>query len=214
MNDSRIVAFGCSNTFGQGLEDCWNSNESKPGTEPSKFSWPFHLAKKLNFKCINLANPGSSNLEILYRILTFDFKLNDIAVILWTNELRSCLFQESDNKLGVDVIQLGIWQNYNKADIQSWLKVNSDFNLKIQTHFHIHHAEQYLENKKIKNYSFFSNGNCFDTLNFLKINNGINQHLHPYIFDLDKALDNGHPGPLAHESIADFMHKHMVNKCY
>lgn len=203
---SRLVAFGCSNSYGQGLEDCWDAIECKPKFVPSIYAWPNRLSNRYGIQCINMSCPGSSNLEILFNILTFNFLPDDLAIVLWTTELRSCIFHPDKNENEITRTQLGPWSFADQNLISSWLNANNDYNLKIQSLFQIHHAEQYLENKKIKNFSFFSNENLFlKTPKFLKIKNGIDVDMSPFIFKMDKALDGGHPGPVAHKAIAKFM---------
>ena len=64
---NNLFAFGCSLTYGHGMEDNWDSNNNRPfDCSPSKKAWPFLLANMLNYNCINLAQPGASNKEILY----------------------------------------------------------------------------------------------------------------------------------------------------
>jgi hypothetical protein len=52
MND-RLIAFGCSNTYGEGLEDCWIPEFRKHGPKPSKVAWPQILADKMGRECVN-----------------------------------------------------------------------------------------------------------------------------------------------------------------
>ena len=66
----RLIAFGCSNTFGDGLE------------HPSQ-GWPAILAKEFSFNLVNKAIPGSSVKRTAYTIQEFNFEPNDHVVILW-----------------------------------------------------------------------------------------------------------------------------------
>ena len=90
----RLVAFGCSHTFGQGLSDEFN-NISKGILKPSKFAWPSILALKLNKDCVNLGKKGASNKEICYNILNFNFLDSDVVFILWTYSMRNCVIQDN-----------------------------------------------------------------------------------------------------------------------
>ena len=74
----RLVAFGCSHTYGEGLEDCWNWETRKAGPVASKFAWPQILANLLKRECVNLGRRGASNKEILHNIQMFDFEKDDI----------------------------------------------------------------------------------------------------------------------------------------
>ena len=65
---NRLIAFGCSNTFGQALEDCWDYEKNDVGEYPSKLAWPSVLSKKLDLECHNHALPGASNKLIMNQI--------------------------------------------------------------------------------------------------------------------------------------------------
>ena len=53
----RLIAFGCSNTYGQGLEDC-HILPNFPGPSPSKTAWPNTLGNLLNCsEVINQSKP-------------------------------------------------------------------------------------------------------------------------------------------------------------
>jgi len=59
----RLIAFGCSYTYGAGLEDCFTPPIGH-GPIPSKFAWPQLVANELNMECINMSSSGASNKEI------------------------------------------------------------------------------------------------------------------------------------------------------
>ena len=62
---NKLITFGCSNTFGVGLPDCW------PNTEfPSKLGWAQQLANGVSLPLTNLSRPGASNLGILNDIIS------------------------------------------------------------------------------------------------------------------------------------------------
>ena len=90
---NRLVTFGCSHTFGQALPDVWDSEKRKHlfHNGASKYAWPQILANKLNIECANQGKPGASVKEIWYRIVNFDFQKEDIVIVLYTIEPRSCL---------------------------------------------------------------------------------------------------------------------------
>ena len=91
----RLIALGCSNTYGHGLPDCIIL-PYEPGEIPSKLAWPNHLAKLMNIdSVINLAWPGCSNKYILHSALNFEFDQNDLVVALWTFKDRTGIFQNS-----------------------------------------------------------------------------------------------------------------------
>jgi hypothetical protein len=106
----RLVAFGDSVTYGQGMEDC-NEPNFAPGPIPSRFAWPQLLADKLNIQVINNSLSGISNLHMLWRILNFEFQPNDICVVQWTHFGRTPLtrltYEYNDKEWLAD--------DYNKA---------------------------------------------------------------------------------------------------
>jgi hypothetical protein len=73
---SRLVAFGCSYTYGKDLE------------KPNQDSWPSVLAGLLNLECVNQSIVGAGNLEILWNILNFDFQDDDQVFIMWSHFTR------------------------------------------------------------------------------------------------------------------------------
>ena len=99
----RIWAFGCSQTFGQGLEDC---HEEKDGVyaakpHPSKFAYPQLIGDALGKEVINKSRPGASNKHILQQIKLNQHRMNksDIVIIHWTYLERHVVFvnDERDN---------------------------------------------------------------------------------------------------------------------
>lgn len=75
---SRLITFGCSYAYGTGLPDCnnWMFNKLH-NLKPSKMGWASLLAKKLKVDCVNESFPGSSNTEILYNVLKFNYQPDD-----------------------------------------------------------------------------------------------------------------------------------------
>jgi len=91
MTNGRLLAFGCSNTLGNGLE-LEPSNNYRHLYKPSKYAWPQVLANMLDRQCINRANSGASNRQITYTILNTEFQSDDIVIIMWTYFDRHCVF--------------------------------------------------------------------------------------------------------------------------
>ena len=80
---SRLIAFGCSLTYGFGLPDCYVS-DMQHGPNPSVHAWPALTATALKLDIVNKAISGASNLKILNEILNFDFNIEDTVIILWS----------------------------------------------------------------------------------------------------------------------------------
>jgi len=199
---SRLITFGCSMTYGHGLADCLQ-NDNGPGYVSSKFAWPEHLGRYLEKDVINKSKPGASNLEILYHILNFEFDQDDIVVILWSFPSRDLIFNEPTPEYTFEYTPVGAWQN--SALSRSWLETHTDHDLLVRTWLNIHHTEQYLENITIKNNSFILEhdiyGQCPDYIRFKNLSNST------IIDRTDIAFDGTHPGPIAHQRMADKIFK-------
>lgn len=76
MTIKRIIAHGCSFTYGQELDD------------PSTQAWPALIAKELNVELVNLAQPGYSNDGVVQDLVEFDLKDGDFVTIGWTTNQR------------------------------------------------------------------------------------------------------------------------------
>lgn len=92
----RLVAFGCSLTYGHGLADCWQHKQQKPGLTPSQLAWPAVCARELGWQCVNHSGPGWSNKHIWHAVHTHDWQPGDFAVIQWTFVHRWCRFVTAD----------------------------------------------------------------------------------------------------------------------
>jgi hypothetical protein len=62
----NLKSFGCSFIFGSELAD---TNHAEENINPSKNTWPAHLAQYLNAQYECHARPGSGNLQILEKVL-------------------------------------------------------------------------------------------------------------------------------------------------
>lgn len=78
----RLVVFGCSNTYGEGLLD------------PKKQVWGALLANLLKREFVNNGKPGASNKYIAHAINEFVFKPDDLVIIAWSYLNRSCVLYE------------------------------------------------------------------------------------------------------------------------
>jgi len=88
----RLITFGCSHTFGHYLPD----EQGSPNTHldpPSKFAWPFLLSNKLGYsECYNEAQCGASNIEILNKLIMFNYAEHDVVIVLWSYLKRDTIF--------------------------------------------------------------------------------------------------------------------------
>jgi hypothetical protein len=131
---TRLLAFGCSHTFGWGL----------PMTEtgPSKFAFPYLVAEKLGIECINNSWPGASNKEIWHTIMTSqDINTEDILLIHWTLHDRSCII-EKDN-----IIRFQAW-NSDKLNKTYFKHIHSVADSIIDTNLRMQHIYNNFANNK------------------------------------------------------------------
>lgn len=207
---TRLVAFGCSITYGHGLHDCV-VNKCEPGKSPSKYAWPQLVADQLGIMVDNQSKPGASNLEILHRILNYKFKERDYVTVMWTYPDRDYIFGNKNlitrKQLGT---QLGSWQTGPILD--SWLSVHTESDLATRSWLNVHHANLFLNSINVPVYNFFV------SLKYLKKYKPLFVDV-PYsdikvnkLEDIDRAADNLHPGIKSHTAIANAVIK-VFSKC-
>lgn len=203
---SRLVAFGCSNTFGHGLEDCYNKENNGPSWKPSKFAWPNILAEKLDRQCINLSVPGSSNKIIWHTLLNTSFRFNDVVFVLWTFPERYCII--TDNEGNHEEIALFHKTRASKS-FYKYLHNETDMNVDLNNR--ISHSCLYLKSIGIKSYHAIYNYRDLTQLDWnavpmLQTSFKDIQQKHP------RALDKVHPGHEAHKEYARQLYKEITEK--
>lgn len=202
----RLIAFGCSITYGQGLPDC-----NTTFLTPSNYAWPSLVAKNINCTCNNQARPGSSNREILWRILNYnEYHHSDIVVILWTIKDRSSIIT---GKNFWDIIQLHIqeWSGQPK-EVQIWrkfkVKTYNQYDTQLETLHYIDYAHRVLKEKVKTVLHYVSDDDLLiHTEPYIEaklLGNGKKYMLrYPY------AADGGHPGEEGHRAFADKINKDL-----
>lgn len=219
---SRIIAFGCSHTYGMGLGDSFIEDDLlKPAISPSKFAWPALLAEKLGYECVNRSIPGGSNLEILYDILDYKFQEGDKVVVGWTTPLRdivvypegkvriaSFLVDGKFDQTQLNEIVPNLFPGTEPAKVQEtntrYFQVHSDADMARRSWLHQYTAGSYLKSKNIDFYfasAWSWNKAKFDIESFINTDN----FLHKLHNDgnLDYASDGMHMGPKAQAIFAD-----------
>lgn len=139
----RLITFGCSFTYGQGLPDCLTNEDG-----PSQYAWPSLLANRLDRKLVNASSPGSSNLEILHQILNFQFKKDDLAVVMWTVFDRDTAFYKKLFSSKTVLEKIGAWctHGFGKKVLQR-LDLHDQA---IKSWIYIQHADLFLKSKQIR----------------------------------------------------------------
>jgi hypothetical protein len=140
---NRLIAFGCSFTFGVGLPDCFKHQ----GAEkiPSKLGWVQILADKMNLTAHNMSKPGSSNLEILDNILKFKFEESDIVVVMWTMPTRELYLRRFPVKKD---LQMGPWNTDSIS--KRWIESLDDHDQGVKSWINAHHADLVLKQNNVK----------------------------------------------------------------
>ena len=189
---SRLITFGCSYTYGKGLEDCQDwplLNNSMDSSKPSQLGWAKQLADKLNVELVNKSHPGAGNLEILYEVLQFNFKDDDIVVIMWSHYLRDMLFTRFF-KWKFFRRRLGAWKNTGLA--KKWVEQMSERDYSMRTWLYMQHASLFLNSKRIKYIHYPAAPHELQEYQFPNIQ--VDNLYMDGIEWLDNALDNAHPG--------------------
>ncbi len=196
----RLIAFGCSLTYGHGLADCWDPIAKTPTSKPSSFAWPSVVAKQLKRECINTSFPGASNKEILFKIQNFDFHNDDIVCILWTFPERSCIIQsttvETNNEFkrfiphSDDLANKTFYSLYNNIDAM------------IDFYTRVEYAHLYFNMHNITARHFLVSPSMHADFSWstAKLETAYMENIRS---SFSPALDNEHPGKLAHYKFAE-----------
>lgn len=187
----RVVAFGCSHTFGHGLIDAIINTQN-----PSKLAWPSHIAKDMNAECVNNGIPGASNKQIWHDVVCLsELKEDDVVFVLWTEIDRHAVIHSDD-----DIKTIGPWMN-TAASKNFYSFVYNDFDANLNLNLYMQSVSNYLQSKGIVNYHHtvgdytklpFNTANTLDMLPFKKTLQG-----------LPSAADGEHFGDKAHEVFAN-----------
>jgi hypothetical protein len=188
----KIVAFGCSYTYGHGLLDCLQEDKITQGSEPSTLAFPSLVAKKLNCEVINLGKSGNSNKEIWNDVVNFNFQKDDIAIITWTYFSRFCIIK-SDS-----IRRINPWNNKEKL---YYMNYSNRHDMVLDFHCRSNHINLYLNNIGIRNYNFVVEE---QENNIPKWNKSVILGLFKKI---DQANDDCHPGILSHTKFSEEIYK-------
>ena len=142
MKYKRLLAFGCSGTYGQGLEDCCINDG--PGPNPSKFAWPQVLADKLGIECVNLSKPGNSNKNIWWNILNTDIHDDDLVIVCWTFIDRNTIICKDKT------IEMQWWED-NEKSTKYFENIHNNHDAFIDFFIRYNHICSYLDSINIKN---------------------------------------------------------------
>jgi hypothetical protein len=150
----RLVAFGCSHTYGVGLPDTAGPNAAQTY---SNFAWPSILSNELGLALVNKSYPGWSNNRILQEILSFTFEPEDLVVILWATVDRDFLFLDDGSEFHV-----GCWNE--DTTTKQYYTLHSDLDMAVRTLAAIHHADTFFKLKNIKVKHFLYTNKFYKTV--------------------------------------------------
>ena len=212
---ARLITFGCSYTYGQGLPDCQNTIINTgikklsiiPSTS-SKQGWPNILSNQLELELVNISAPGASNFEILHNILNFKFKESDTVVIMWSHYLRDLYFRNFLTWI-CSRYRLGVWQKHFmiRGVVRKWIEQMNERDFNLKSWAYIHHADLYLKTKNVR------------YIHFPAIPSELNEHSCNYKIDnfytqgisIVDRVDDGHPGLTSNKQTADLLYEILKN---
>ena len=230
MWNPRIWAFGCSQTFGHGLADCYREENGfyHAGEEPSKFAFPQLIGDALGKEVINKSRPGTSNKHILQQMKLNQSEINkdDIVIIHWTYIERHAVFvnDERDNlniKSGSHHLSSGSTDT-DKVSKLYYKHIYRDSDAGIVTRWYMNYAHLTLKAQGVK---LIQCPPLMNTHNNKSLINGESWHDHSFVEDpnfesdisfaskmlqhqdmeVDNAIDGRHAGPKTHRNFADLI---------
>ena len=203
----RLVVFGDSYSFGDGMPDCYPVTSD---TKPSSYVWSQLVANKLEYELVNLSKGGSSNLEILWKIMNTSFKDDDLILVAWTpHHSRSHFFEfinstttatiGKENPKYKDLVLSMGELNSNDAD------QHKNYDITMKNYLIVHHGGLYLKNKNLNYYHIeLSNNNFID----FEIENTIT--ILPW--KVDVGLDNLHPGQISYSRLGYLIYNKLIKE--
>lgn len=218
---SRLVAFGCSFTYGEGLPDCLNDKKGNSSPTPSKLVWPALVGEMLSREVVNLGCSGSSNKHASISCLETDYQEDDIVIFLWTYWHRTAILR-SDG--GVTKIIPSNNEDFKFATrsrielIKNYYgNIYNPYDSFVEDMAYINLAKRHLDSKGIKNWHFHIGDIPYvESIprGFLKTHNlkidlpEWNQVTFKNLRlpKLDTCPD-GHPGPLSQQTMAGKIYK-------
>jgi len=182
---SRLVAFGCSYTYGKDLAD------------PATQSWPAVLSKLLDLECDNQAVLGAGNLEILWNIINYKFQPGDTVFIMWSHFSRDHIFEK-------DQLRRIRWDDDQLT--KHWILTHSDYDVIIRNWLCIQHGDLFV--KKFASVYHLLGGTYHEEINSnpdcIKMDNLLEIEFINYDY---AGKNKDHPGLKSHTMIAEKIYK-------
>lgn len=205
----RIVAFGCSNTYGLELDgvDVYSS--------PSKNCFASLIGAE------NCGIPGASNKEIMLRILEQTYNPTDKICIQWTYPKSRTLLLD-DNCVSHQLLSHYLYDKSTKMSLRDrqtahhWQKYNitrSDIDALIDEYIFVKTADLYIKSFNAKILHMHCDERMWNKFN----ENHIPRHLYTPMYDISNIIfqegdqcPDGHPGRRGHELTAKFIKRRLA----
>jgi hypothetical protein len=209
----RLIAFGCSNTYGQGLPDCHIYDKKKrsfvEASNPSEYAWPRKLGNLLKRDVVNRSVCGASNRRIWHEIINFDYQPNDLVICHWSLINRYAVIYKDK-----EPVNLGVWKGLHPELIpyvNFVTAVNDDYDRMLESTTFIDHANLFLKQRVSSIYNIVFSPSEFDDLpEWVSFKFDIEAAYYNEMFP--KALDNSHTGLEGHKMLAKDLYKIILKK--
>ena len=205
----RLIAFGCSCTYGSYLEDDPKNKYFPHGGQwdPSKHAWPAKLGELMFRDVVNTGHPGASNKRIWYSIMDYNFQEDDLVFILWTFKHRWCVFHKDKDHMDINWDQNSHELNHKKyGKLPNYYKYfQTDFDDDIDFSLRIDHTTKFLKQKNIKHYHMLLESDKKRISPWVSIQDipVVLENVNKKVFGRqDFASDGLHPGRLGHKVLA------------
>lgn len=171
---ARLVTFGCSMTYGVGLED------------PQNQTWGACVSRALGRTHVNQGQPGASNKFISYKVTNFKYQPDDLVMILWSFKDRYCILKSAGNS------RFFYPASEEQDSVLYYKEFYNDFDQEYINLVYVSYTIDFLLKNNIKFYQMFFRDS--DVVPVLGKKNFIPVSLDKYFVNYPKGLDNAHLG--------------------
>lgn len=194
---SRLLAFGCSYTFGSGLV------EESRSSSPNERAWPNVLAKLLNRECLNRGSPGASNKTIWCLASREEYQQDDIVIFLWTHIERYSVVQ-----LDGRIVDIGPWTK-DKMGTAYYRYFQNTRDSNVELNCKLSQIKSYLDRLRIRNYHCFAAEAEVELADFNKGIKKLKTSFDEIRLRNGVGSDGFHPDEDAHREFATSLYKEL-----
>lgn len=202
--NKKLYAFGCSYTYGHGLEDCI-VGEVEPAKIPSQLGYANIVGEAINRDVLNLSDCGSSNKQITHHVKNVYKKINsdDAVICQWSFMDRYMIFDTNSHN---NIEKLGPWIDTKPS--KSYYKfIHTDLDCITMTSWYINYTDLMIKSRgttkvlhtlpPVLDYSHMVMLRELIDDTVVCTEDCLTQH------HIDTALDNNHPGQKSHNEFAE-----------